>query len=67
MLESRWSPLTQELARKLGLKLGDAVTVNVLGRNITARISNLRELQLGKPRDKLCNGLLAEHSARRAA
>ena len=34
----------QELARKLGLKLGDAVTVNVLGRNITARISNLREL-----------------------
>lgn len=34
-----------ELARKLGLKLGDQVTVNVLGRNLTARISNLREIK----------------------
>jgi len=34
-----------ELARGLGLKVGDAVTVNVLGRNLTARISNLREVQ----------------------
>ena len=32
-------------ARELGLKLGDTVTVNVLGRNITARISSLREVQ----------------------
>lgn len=31
-----------ELARQLGVGLGDTVTVNVLGRNITARISNLR-------------------------
>jgi putative ABC transport system permease protein len=31
--------------RELGLKLGDTVTVNVLGRNITARISNFREVQ----------------------
>lgn len=29
-----------EEARELGLKLGDTVTVNVLGRNITARIAN---------------------------
>ena len=29
-------------AKDLGLKLGDSVTVNVLGRNITARIANLR-------------------------
>ena len=29
-------------AKDLGLALGDAVTVNVLGRNITARIANLR-------------------------
>lgn len=34
----------RQLAQKLGLKLGDTVTVNVLGRNLAARISNLREL-----------------------
>lgn len=33
-----------ELAQKLGLKIGDTVTVNVLGRNIEARIANLREV-----------------------
>jgi putative ABC transport system permease protein len=33
-----------EIARRLGLKIGDTVTANVLGRNITARISNLREV-----------------------
>lgn len=32
-------------ARELGLKIGDTVTVNVLGRNITARIANLREVE----------------------
>ncbi|MGH6763340.1 MAG: ABC transporter permease [Phyllobacterium sp.] len=32
-------------ARELGLKLGDTVTVNVLGRNVTARIANFREVQ----------------------
>jgi putative ABC transport system permease protein len=32
----------KKLAEGLGLKLGDDVTVNVLGRNITARISNMR-------------------------
>ncbi len=34
-----------DLAEKLGLKLGDTVTVNVLGRNVTARIANLREVK----------------------
>ena len=34
-----------EEAGQLGLKLGDTITVNVLGRNITARIVNLREVQ----------------------
>ena len=34
-----------ELAQKLDLKIGDQVTVNVLGRNLTARISNLREVK----------------------
>lgn len=32
----------KKLAEGLGLKLGDEVVVNVLGRNITARIANLR-------------------------
>ena len=34
-----------DLADKLGLKLGDTVTVNVLGRNVTARIANMREVK----------------------
>jgi putative ABC transport system permease protein len=34
-----------ELAARLGLKVGDTVTVNVLGRNVTARIANLREVK----------------------
>jgi putative ABC transport system permease protein len=33
-----------ELAKKLGLTIGDLVTVNVLGRNVTARVANLREV-----------------------
>ncbi|MFG1379520.1 ABC transporter permease [Xanthobacter autotrophicus] len=34
-----------ELAKGLGLALGDHVTVNVLGRPITARVANLREVK----------------------
>ena len=34
-----------DLASKLGLKIGDKVTVNVLGRNVTATIANLREVK----------------------
>jgi len=33
-----------EIAKKLGLGIGDQVTVNVLGRNIDAKIANLREV-----------------------
>ena len=36
--------LEQEIAGLLKLKVGDTMTVNVLGRNITARIANLREV-----------------------
>ena len=32
------------IAEGLGLKLGDTITVNVLGRNITAQIANLRSV-----------------------
>jgi putative ABC transport system permease protein len=35
----------EEEAGELGLKLGDTVTVNVLGRNITAKIANFRRIQ----------------------
>ena len=34
-----------DLAKKLGLAVGDSVTVNVLGRNLTAKIANLREVK----------------------
>jgi putative ABC transport system permease protein len=34
-----------EEAGELGLKVGDTVTVNVLGRNMTAKIANLRKVQ----------------------
>ncbi|MGB3386708.1 MAG: FtsX-like permease family protein, partial [Pseudaminobacter sp.] len=34
-----------EEGRELGLKLGDTVTVNVLGRNVTATIASFREVQ----------------------
>jgi putative ABC transport system permease protein len=33
-----------EIAGKLGLAVGDSVTVNVLGRSLTARIANLRKV-----------------------
>jgi putative ABC transport system permease protein len=34
-----------ETAKGLHLKIGDTVTVNVLGRNVTARIANLRDVR----------------------
>jgi putative ABC transport system permease protein len=34
-----------EEGREIGLKLGDTVTVNVLGRNVTARIANFRQVE----------------------
>jgi putative ABC transport system permease protein len=34
----------KKLADGLGLKLGDSVTVNVLGRNLTAKIANMRSV-----------------------
>ena len=34
-----------EEGREIGLKLGDTVTVNVLGRNVTARVANFRQVE----------------------
>jgi putative ABC transport system permease protein len=36
--------LESRTAHDLGLKIGDTITVNVLGRTVTARIANLREV-----------------------
>ncbi|WP_462324303.1 ABC transporter permease [Desulfoplanes sp.] len=36
--------LTSDLARGFGVGLGDTLTVNVLGRNITATIANIRDV-----------------------
>lgn len=33
-----------EIAKGLNLKIGESVTVNVLGRNVTAKVANLREV-----------------------
>ncbi|KMO27731.1 glycosyl transferase family 1 [Methylobacterium variabile] len=46
--EEAKSPLVSfddQLARSLGLKVGDQVTVNVLGRNLTVGIANLRHVE----------------------
>lgn len=53
--EGKWWPpdydgeplvsFSAEEGRELGLKLGDTVTVNVLGRNVTATIASFREVQ----------------------
>jgi putative ABC transport system permease protein len=37
-----------EIARGAGLTLGDTITVNVLGRDVTATISSLREIDWGR-------------------
>lgn len=37
--------MTREIANGLGLKLGDEITVNVLGRNLTARLASVREVE----------------------
>ncbi len=36
-----------DIAKALGLAIGDTVTVNVIGRNLTAKIANLRKVQWG--------------------
>lgn len=36
-----------DIGKALGLKIGDLVTVNVLGRNLTARIANFRTVKWG--------------------
>ena len=49
----------KKIADGLGLKLGDAVTVNVLGRDINARIANLRTVDWQQPQHQFRHGVLA--------
>ncbi len=35
----------EEEGRQMGLKVGDTITINVLGRDLTARIANFREVE----------------------
>ena len=51
---------------KLGLKIGDQVTVNVLGRNVTAQDRQPARGELGEPGDQFRHGVLAQHAGRRA-
>jgi putative ABC transport system permease protein len=55
LVEGKWWPegyrgrplvsLTREIADGLALKLGDEITVNVLGRNITVEIASIRRVE----------------------
>ncbi len=54
LVEGEWWPkdyagpplvsLVDEIARGIGVKIGDEITVNVLGREITAKVANLRSV-----------------------
>ena len=57
----------KRIADGLGLKLGDPVTVNVLGRNITATIANMRHCRLGESWHQFRHGVLTERFCRSAA
>ncbi len=55
VVEGQWWPanyngpplvsVEAEIARGLGLRIGDTVTVNILGRNVEAKIANLRDVK----------------------
>jgi putative ABC transport system permease protein len=55
LTEGKWWPagyageplvsFSNEEGKALGLKLGDEVTVNVLGRNVTAKVANFRQVE----------------------
>ena len=54
LVEGEWWPadyngpplvsLVDDIARGIGVKIGDEITVNVLGRDITAKVANLRSV-----------------------
>ena len=56
-----------KIAEGLGLKIGDPVVVNVLGRNITATLANTARGRLAVARHQFRAGLFARRVPRRAA
>ena len=56
-----------KIAEGLGLKIGDPVVVNVLGRNITATLANTARGRLAVARHQFRAGVLARQLPRRAA
>ena len=59
--------MEKRIADGLGLKVGDELVVNVLGRNITARIANLRTVDWQTLGINFVLVYLARHLSRRAA
>ena len=59
--------IEKKIADGLGLKIGDEVVVNVLGRDITATIGNMRTRGLAEPRHQFRAGVLAQRLQGRAA
>ena len=59
--------LENRTAEDLKLKLGDAITVNVLGRSVTARIANLRAVDWQSSGDQLRARILSRYIRRSSA
>ena len=57
----------KKIADGLGLKIGDEIIVNVLGRDITAQDRQSAQRRLAEPRHQFRAGVLAERLPRRAA
>ena len=57
----------KKIADGLGLKVGDPVTVNVLGRNIDGDRRQPAHARLAEPRHQFRDGVLAQQLPRRAA
>ncbi len=58
--------MEKEVAEGLGLHVGDTVVVNVLGRDISARLANLRKVNWQQLRHQFRTGLFAQCAERRA-
>ena len=58
--------MEKEVAEGLGLRVGDTVVVNVLGRDIAAKLTELAQSELEELRHQFRAGLFAECAQRRA-
>ncbi len=77
LVEGEWWPadyagpplvsFVDEVANGIGIKIGDSVTVNVLGREIKAKVANLRCRQLAQHGHQLRHGVHARHAQVRSS